>query len=148
MSVNRAIAKAKMAAAIRAGQNAAGFISQMRSQGFGYDNKLMYSDWRAAKQAIGLEGALQTLRPTQRPSTKTMAEVEWQISKEYMYKVKVIVSEKGRKGTKERFVNILSDTRLTVQQIERAAKKTFTQSENYGREVVESLQAWTAYHRV
>lgn len=147
MAINRAIAKAKMSAAIRSGQSAAGFISSMREQGFGYATQAMYADWRSAVATIGAEGALQKLRPTQRPSVKTMAEVEWALSKEYMYKVKVVVSEKGRKGTKERFVNILSDTRLTVQQIERAAKRTFTQSENYGRELVESLQAWTAYHR-
>lgn len=148
MAIERAIAKAKMANAIRKGQTAAGFIEQMRKEGYGYATKTMYSDWRAAKESVAKEGALSKLSATQRPSIKTMAEVEWQLRKEYMYKVKVVVSEKGRKGTKERFVNILSDTRLTVRQIERAAKKTFTQSENYGRELLESLQAWTAYHRV
>ena len=147
MAIERAIAKAKMPAAIRAGQSVTGFIAQMRKEGLSYDVKAMQKDYRSAAKTIQVEGALQKLTPSQRPSAKTMAEVEWNLSREYLYKVKVMVAVKGQTKPKERFVNILSDVKLSMRQIEREVREKWRHWEDYGREVIATVTPWTAYHR-
>lgn len=147
MAINRAIAMAKMWAAARKGQTATSFIREIRKAGLGYATQAMYKDYRSVAKTISMEGALGKLRPEQRPAGKTMAEVEWQLSQEYMYKVKVKVKEKGRKEPVERYANILSNLRLTMEQLQQEVYLRWQALEKYAGETLLEIVPFTAYHR-
>ena len=148
MAVERAEAIARMPNAFRQGQSIAAFILEMRGKGLSYRMSDMYADWYAATNILAVEGAMQHIRKDYYPTEKTMADVTWYLSKEYMYKVKVYSRLREGEPLTERFVNILSDKPLTPAMIEQAVVQKWSEWEDYTKEAIEKVTAWTALHRV
>ena len=135
MAVERAEAIARMPNAFRQGQSVAAFILEMRGKGLSYRTSDMYADWYAATNVLAVEGAMQHIRKDYYPTEKTMADVPWALSKEYMYKVKV-------------YSRLREGEPLTPAMIEEAVVEKWSEWEDYTKEAIEKVTAWTALHRV
>ena len=137
-----------MREAIKIGQSRTAFIRNMVQQGLTYRRSDMIADFKAIAELSDKEGKLRFVARDRLPAEKTLAAVEWALSSEYMYKVKVLSQTKSDEPILERFVNILSDKPLTPTQIEQQVIERWGEWENYQGEAIKELQAWTAYKKV
>lgn len=137
-----------MRQAIKEGISRTAFIREMAAKGTAYVRKQMFADWKSISELSEKEGRLRYVARDRRPAEKTLAAVDWDLSKEYMYKVKVLSQLKPDEPIKERFVNILSDNLLTPAEIEEQVTEQWGEWERYQGESIKELQVWTAYKRV
>lgn len=144
MGIVRAETIARMAGAFRKGLSAGRFIADMKTKGLSYRRSDMLSDWRSVNELVRKEGAAQFVRKDYFPTEKTMATVEWRMSKEYMYKVKVQAVIKPGEPITERFVNIMSDVPMTPKMIEAEVEERWREQEQYAPEELTGLQVWSA----
>jgi len=107
-----------MSAAIKAGQSASKFIAEMREVGLSYRRTTMLSDWRGVGNIEKKEGLLRYVRKDYQPSPALYAEVEWNLSREYMYKVRVNTRLRPGEPVESRFVNIVNDKPMTQGELE------------------------------
>ncbi len=148
MGIVRAEVIAKMRGAFRSGKTASRFLTDMKAAGLSYRRTDMLSDWRSVNQLERKEGAIRNVRRDRYPTAKTMAQVEWGLSKEFMYKVKVQSVIKAGEPMTERFVNIMSDIPLTPSMIEAEVEKAWAEWERYAAEEITGLQVWSAVRKV
>jgi len=148
MAIERAIVIAKMRSAFRTGLSASKFLSNMKAQGLSYRRADMLSDWRSVNEIEKKEGTLRFVRKDYYPTEKTIAAVNWETSKEYMYKVKTLSRIKAGEPITERFVNIMSDIPMTPQQLESEVQERWGEWERYAAEELVGVQSWSAVHRV
>lgn len=147
MGIVRAEVIARMRLAFRKGVSAGRFIAAMKTEGMSYRRTNMLSDWRSVNELERKEGAAQFIRKDYFPTEKTMATVEWRMSKEYMYKVKCQTRLYPGAPIKERFVNIMSDTPMTPAMAEQEAwERSFGQSPPKPAEERVFIM-WTPVHR-
>lgn len=147
MGVKRAAVIGLMRGAFRRGQSAGSFIRAMRAKGLTYRRTDMLSDWRSVNELERKAGAMRFVRRDYYPTEKAMAEVEWSLSQEYMYKVKVESRLRPGEPVTERFVNIMSDTPLTPSMVEQTVTEKWSDWEDYTAESIEKMVVWTAVHR-
>lgn len=148
MGILRAEVIARMRSAFREGLSATRFIKDMRELGLSYRRSDMLADWRSVNELEVKEGLARYIRKDRYPTTKTMAAVTWQTSKEFMYKVKVqSVVQVGAPIT-ERFVNIMSDVPMTPAMIEAEVEERWAEWEKYEAETITQLQTWSAVRKV
>ena len=148
MGIVRAETIARMRKAFRQGVSASDFIWKMRERGLSYRRTDMLADWRSVNELERKEGALRYVRKDRYPTEKTIAAVGWNISKEFMYKVKVqSVLELGQPLT-ERFINIMSDAPMTPAMIEAEVEERWEEWEQYAAEIMIGLQTWSAVRKV
>lgn len=147
MSVVRSQAIAFMRKAFRAGKTATQFREDMRQKGLSYRWTTMLSDWRSVNQLETKKGLMRFVRKDRYPSKMAIAEVDWMISKEYMYKVKVQSRLRPDEPQVERFVNLLSDEPMTGTMIEQGVTEKWAEWEDYTAEAIEKIIPWTAVHR-
>lgn len=124
------------------------FIKDMRAAGLGYPRARMQADWRTVTDIAEKEGALQLVRRNAYPPKARIAQVTWKLSKEYLYKVRTESRLRPDEPIVERFVNIMSDTPLTPEELETQVEERWGEWEKYQPEELVSLQAWTAFRRV
>lgn len=149
MGVVRATAIARMRKAFRAGLSASRFMSDERAAGRPtYRRTDMLADWRSINELERKEGAIRFVRKDRFPTEKTIASVEWGISKEYMYKVKVLSRLTPDEPITERFVNIMSDVPMTPAMIEAEVEERWAEWERYAAEEITALQTWSAVRKV
>jgi len=148
MGIERAEVIARMAGAIAEGMSASKFISQMREVGLGYRRTDMLADWRSVGEIEKKEGALRFVRKDRYPTEKTLAAVQWELSQEYMYKVKVQSVIRVGEPITERFVNIMSDVPMTPEMIEEEVEQQWGEWERYAAEEITGLQVWSAVRKV
>lgn len=148
MPVKRAEVIARMRKAFRAGLSASKFITKMREAGLTYRRTDMLADWRSVNELERKEGAARYIRKDRYPTEKTIAMVEWAISKEYMYKVKVLSRLKPDEPITERFVNIMSDVPMTPAMVEAEVGERWGEWEKYAAEEITALQTWSAVRKV
>jgi hypothetical protein len=108
----------------------------------------MLADWRSVGQIEKKEGLLRYVRRDYYPTAKTMAHVDWELSQEYMYKVKVHSRLRPDEPSVSRFVNITSDVPLTPEMLESEVIERWTEWEKYAVEEITGLQVWSAVHKV
>lgn len=147
--LRRPAALLKIPQAIARGLTVEGFIRQLKASGMSYRRTLMLADFRSVSNTTAREGLLRYIRKTVFPSLRLIADVEWEkMTHEYMYRVKVFYREKPRGKLQEEFRNVMSNTPLTIEEIER----TFEQrvSEKYDIETFRlvRVEAWSAFRRV
>lgn len=147
MGLKRAQVVALMRGAFRRGQSATSFIWDMRERGLSYRRTDMLFDWRSINELEVKEGLLRFVRKDYYPTEKTIAQVDFNISQEYMYKAKVQSRLRPDEPIKERFVNIMSDVPLTPAMVEQAIIEKWSEWEEYTAEAIEQIQAWSAVHR-
>ena len=148
MGIVRAETVARMRGAFRKGLSASRFIADMKAAGLSYRRTDMLADWRSINEVESKEGLARYIRKDRYPTTKTMAAVTWQTSKEYMYKVKVQSVIKAGEPVIERFVNIMSDVPMTPKMIESEVEERWGEWEKYQAEQITQLQTWSAVRRV
>lgn len=148
MGIERAEVIARMRIAQREGLSASRFIKTMKSVGLSYRHTDMLSDWRSVGQLEKKEGLLRYVRKDYYPKHKAMANVEWEMSQEYMYKVKVRSRIRPDEPDIERFVNITSDIPLTPEMVEAEVQERWGEWERYSVEELTGLQVWSAVHKV
>jgi len=148
MSLLRANVIALMRGAFRRGQSAGSFIRDMREKGLTYRRTDMLSDWRSVNELEKKEGALRFVRKDYYPAKASMAQVEWALSQEYMYKVKVESRLRPELPITERFVNIMSDVPLTPLMVEQATIEKWAEYEDYTAEAIEKITPFSAVHKV
>jgi len=148
MPLKRANVIALMRGAFRRGESATTFIWDMRQRGLGYRRTTMLSDWRTVNELEKKKGLMRFIRRDYYPTAIAVAEVEWMLSQEYMYKVKVQSRLSPDVPITERFVNIMADTPMTPAMVEQAVIEKWTEWEDYTAEAIEKIQVWTGVHRV
>jgi len=148
MGVERAEVILLMKKAIALGQSASSFITDMRSAKLSYRRTTMLADWRSVGEIEKKTDLMKYVRKDYYPTEKTIAQVEWKLSREYMYKVKVETRVRPGEPIAERFVNIMSDKPLTPGQVESEVFQAWGEWEKYSAEQVTRITPWTAIHKV
>ncbi len=146
--LKRSTAILKMPEAIARGLSATGFLKELKAEGLGYRRTNMLSDWRSVAGIEAKKDAVKYVRRDRRPSVKAIADVEWELSKEFMYKVKVTVQTEPDKPLQERFVNIMHDRLLTPTEVEAQVQSQWGEWERYRGETITKLQIVGVYHRI
>jgi hypothetical protein len=147
-SITRPSAMLKIPSLIAKGLSAEGIIRQLKSDLLSYRRTLMLSDIRSIMGIESHKDVLKYVRKDRLPSSKLIADVEWQLGKEYMYKLQVQSQVKKGEPLTERFVNIMSDKPLTISQVEAELQELWVGYEKYGEEQLKSYTVIAGYHRV
>ncbi len=147
MSIVRSQAIAFMRKAFRTGQSVSDFRQDMRAKGLSYRWTTMLSDWRSVNQLEAKKGLMRFVRKDRYPSKVAIAEVDWMLSQEYMYTVKVQSRLRPDEPMTERFVNLMSDEPMTGTMIEQGVTEKWAVWEDYTAEAIEKIIPWSAVHR-
>jgi len=148
MGIARAEVIARMSKAFKEGLSASRFISDMRTAGLSYRRGDMLSDWRSVNELETKKGLMRYVRKDYYPTEKTVAAVDWNISKEYMYKMQVQSRIRAGEPITTRFVNIVSDVPMTPEMVEAEVEELWAEWERYAAEELVGIQAWSAVRKV
>lgn len=147
MALKRATFIAKMRKAFREGKTGTAFYKELRAVGPVYRKTDFLADFRDISKIEKVEGLARFVRKGYVPTERT-AELEiFAVSKEYMYKIKTESRLRPDEKPTERFVNILSDTPLTVEMIAAEVEERWGEWEKYAAEELVSLQVWSAFRK-
>ncbi|GAH88345.1 unnamed protein product, partial [marine sediment metagenome] len=91
---------------------------------------------------------LKYVRKDRYPTAKSIADVHYAFSKEFMYKVKVQSVIRVGEPITERFVNIMSDVPMTPAMVEAEVTERWFEWEKYAAEEITGVQAWSAMRKV
>jgi hypothetical protein len=130
------------------GLSSTAFIKELTSLGLTYRKALMLSDWRSVAQVEAKKDLIKYVRKDRIPSARVVADVEWELSQEYMYKAKVWSRLRPGDPMTERFVNLMSDVPMTPAQIEEQIYRRWGEWEKYSAESLERVQVSLAFHKV
>lgn len=147
MALERARAILEARKYIREGVSASAWIREMREAGISYRRTDMLADYRQTLELEKKEGLARFVRKGYIPSERSAELKEWAMSKEYMYKVQTESRLRPDEPVTTRFVNIMSDTPLTIEEIESQVESSWQQWERYSAEEITGLQVWSAVHR-
>jgi len=118
MPIERSVVIMKMKQAFTEGLSASTFIKEMQAEGLSYRRTTMLADWRSVNEIEVKAGLLRYVRRDYLPAKTSIADVSWDLSDEFMYKVRVQSRTKPTEPITERFVNIMQDRPLTPAEIE------------------------------
>jgi len=107
----------------------------------------MLADWRSVNELERKQGAMRSVRRDRFPTAKAIAQVDWDMSDEFMYKVKVQSRKFPGEPMTERFVNIMSDKPMTPGMVEQAVTEKWAEWEDYTAEALEKITVWSAVHK-
>lgn len=138
----------KMPEAIARGLTVEGFIRELKSVGASYRRTLMLADWRSVANIEARKDLIKYVRKDRIPSARLVADVEWELSSEYMYKVKTWSRLRPDEPLTERFVNLMSDRALTPTEIEQQVESQWGEWERYSAEELKEVRVWAAYHKI
>ena len=147
MSIERSTAIGYMRKAFRKGQSVTDFRQDMREKGLSYRWTTMLSDWRSVNELETKKGLMRYVRKDRYPTKMAIAEVDWVLSQEYMYTVKVQSRLRPGEPQVERFVNLMSDEPMTGTMIEQGVTEKWAVWEDYTAEAIEKITPWSAVHR-
>ena len=148
MGIVRAESIARARKQIREGVSASRWITNMRDAGLSYRRADMLADYRNVLQIEQKTDLLKYVRKDRFPTEKTIAVVDWNISKEFMYVVKVKSVIKAGEPITERNINIMTDKPMTPAMIEAEVEQRWGEYEKYGAEKIVEIQPWTAVRKV
>lgn len=146
--LRRSVAILKMPEAIARGMSATKFLSGLRLSTGGYQKQRFLADWRNVAGTEKRKDAFKFVRRDRRPPMEALADVDWEMSEEYMYKVRAFVRTRPGEPLEERFVNITSDKELTPEEVEAEAFERWTDKEKYEGEELERAQTIAGWHHV
>lgn len=140
------ILRAKIA--FQKGISASKFINNMKERGLSYRRTDMLADFRSVNEVERKADAFKYVRKDYMPTAAVIAQVDWNLSSEYMYKVKIKSRIAPGEPLTERFVNIMQDRPLTPAEVEALTWSMIgEQSPKLQSQVVEVVP-WTALHRI
>lgn len=140
------IARARKA--VREGWSQSRMLTEARSLGISFRRTDMISDWHAVSGTEKKAGLLRYVRKGYVPSQRVIADVPWQLSKEFMYKVAVRSRTAPGEPLTERMVNIMQDIPLTPAEIEALAWEMIQAQSPAQVAQVEQIIPWTVVRRV
>jgi len=146
--LKRPTAIMKMPDAIARGLTPTKFLSLLKGQGLGYRKQRFLADWRSVAGIEKRKDAFKYVRKDRRPSMKSMADVEWEMSQEYMFKVRAKFRTSPDEPIQERFVNIPSDRPMTPAEVEAEVFDRWDDWEKYAGEELEGASVVAGYHRI
>jgi len=146
--LKRPTAIMKMPQAIAQGMSASKFLSSLKLQGLGYRRQTFLADWRSVSGIEARKDVFKNVRKDRRPSMKSLADVEWEMNQEYMFKVKAKFRTGPDEPLQERFVNIPSDQPMTPDEVEAAVFDRWSDWERYVGEELDSASVVAGYHRI
>ena len=146
--VRRPSAILKIPDAIGRGLSASGFIKELQEAGLSYRRTLMLADWRSVSGIEAKKDLIKYVRKDRIPSMRVVADVEWDLSAEYMYKAKVWSRLRKDEPLTERFVNIMSDKPLTPAELESQIYERWGEWEKYSAEELKQVRVVGVYRRV
>ena len=146
--LKRPTAILRMPQAIARGLTPTKFLSQLKLQGLGYRKQRFLADWRNVSGTEKRRDALKFVRRDRRPPMAAIADVDWNMSQEYMYKVRAWVRKSPGEPLTERLVNIPSDNPMTPAEVEAAVFDRWGDWERYAGETLERAQTFEGYHYV
>lgn len=132
--LRRTTAILRMPQAILQGMSANAFLSKLRITTGGYTRTTFLKDWRSVSGIEAKKDAFKYVRKDRRPSMKSMADVEWEMSEEYMFKVRAQYRTGPDEPLQERFVNIPSDRPMTPAEVEAEVFDRWDDWERYAGE--------------
>lgn len=138
----------QMPAAMARGLTIEGFIRELRSTIGTYRRQLMLADWRSVNNIEARKDVVKYIRKDRLPSMKAVADVEWEMSQEYMYKVHTWSQKQPGEPLTERFVNIMSDKLLTPAGVLEEVSERWGEWEKYENEELKRAVVVGVYHRV
>lgn len=147
-SLRRPSAILKIPEAIARGLTVEGFIRELKAVGLSYRRTLMLADWRSAANIETKKNLLKYVRKDRIPTARVVADVEWALSKEYMYKANTWSRLRPDEPLTERFVNIMSNVPMTPAEIEQQVYSRWGEWERYSAEKLERVQVIAAFHKV
>lgn len=140
------VARARVA--IRDGISQAVFLRQAITEGFSVRRTVMIGDWHSVGETEKKKELFRYVRKDYHATAASIAQVDWDLSKEYMYKVKVLSRVRPGEPVTERFVNIMQDKPLTPFEVEALAWELIgEQSPKIASQVI-SITPWTAIQKV
>ena len=148
MGIVRAEVIQRMSGAFKKGLSASRFLADMKAKGLSYRRTDMLADWRSVNQLESKKALMKYVRRDRLPSNKVIAAVEWDLSEEFMYTVKVQSVLRPGEPITERFVNIGSDVPMTPAMVEAEVEIQWQEWERYAAEKITDLQVWTAVRKV
>ena len=113
----------RMKAAVESGKSASGFLSEMREAGLGFRRTTFLSDLRSVGNVEKKTGLLKYVRKGFQPSPSLYAETEWNLSREFFYKIKVQTRLKPGEPIESRFINIVTDSPMSPGEWEEQVKQ-------------------------
>lgn len=148
MAIERAIVIRKMGGAFKEGMSFNTFYNEMKEVGLSYRRTDMLGDWRSVGEIRVKEDLFKYVRKDYYPTEKSIAQVSFALSREYMYKVKVESRLRPDMPLTERFVNIMTDSPMTPRMVEQMVTEKWREWEKYMTEQIEAITPYTALHRV
>ncbi|MBA7673471.1 hypothetical protein ES703_81669 [subsurface metagenome] len=149
MGIVRAETIARIRKAIGEGLSQRAFERQERKAGRKIGRRTdVLADWRSEAGIKKKEDLLKYVRKDRYPTAKSIADVHYAFSKEFMYKVKVQQIIKAGEPITDRFVNIMSDVPMTPAMLEEEVREKWGEWEVSGAAEIVGLQAWSAMRKV
>jgi len=137
-----------MPAALAKGMSANAFLRKLKLTTGGYTRTKFLADWRSVGAIEARKDAFKYVRKDRRPSMKSMADVEWEMSQEYMFKVRAKFRTAPDEPIQERFVNIPADRPMTPAEVEAEVFDRWNDWEKYAGEELEGASVVAGYHRI
>lgn len=129
MGIVRAELVAKMRIAFKAGKSFNRFYTTEKAKKSVYGRSPMLRDWANINQLVQQEGRARFIRKGYVPAENTAQIRKWDMSAEWMYKVRSVRVLKKGDTPEITFINIMSDKPLTVSEIvQEAFERSFKQS--------------------
>ena len=148
MGIVRAETIARMRGAFKEGLSGSRFIADMRSAGLSYRRSDMLADWRTIGQLETKKDLLKYVRKDYYPTAKVYATSTWNLSKEYMYVIKVKTQLRPDEPIVEHIVNIQRDVPLTPAMIEEQLIIERAKEEKYLGETMLEIVPFMAVRRI
>jgi len=127
--------------------SAAETIRRLAAKGLTYRRTTMLADWRNLSNIKKKEGLLRYVRKDRVPTTQIAAVRDWNLSREYMFNVRVKTRLAPGEPITERFVNVVADRPLTPREIESEVEKSWGSWYPERREEIEQIIPETAIRR-
>lgn len=146
--LRRSAAIMGMPAAIAKGMTASAYLRKIQFTIGGYQKQRFLSDWRSVSGIEKRKDAFKYVRRDRRPPMSAIADVEWELDKDYMYKVRVFTRTIPGEPLGERFVNIPSDRPLSPEEQEQEVERRWEDEWKYEGERFDRAQAVAGYHKI
>jgi len=138
----------QMPEAIASGMSANALLRKLKLTTGGYTRTKFLADWRSVGAIEARKDVFKYVRKDRRPSMKSMADVEWEMSEEYMFKVRAQYRTGPDEPIQERFVNIPSDRPMSPAEVEAEVFDRWNDWEKYVGEELEAANVIAGYHRI
>jgi len=146
--IKRASVIPRMKRALELGKSAGAFLREMQAAGLGYRRTTFLADWRNVGNIEEKEHLIQFVRKDYLPSPKFYAEVDWKMSREYLYKVRMETRIYPEKKWEKRWVNIVSDRPMTPGELETQITESWGGWYPERREDIRRIVPETAIRRI